>query len=668
MATKNLKSNLKGRIKKVKTNNFLVPLFEAVSNSIHAIEELANGKGSIEIQIIRNPKQTELGIDSEKAISGFKITDNGAGFTDENMASFEEVDSTYKESKGGKGIGRISWLKFFESAEVSSTFLQSTSLLRREFQFTPNGIEDEKIIPLKSDATFETIISLDPIKIQWEKGSKKSLEDIGIYFIEHFISWLVTDSMPQLIIKDGAAKLNLKTKYDQTIGKNQIVGNIQLKGKSFTVTGFKNYVSSSTHTIFLCGHKRVADFYHLSKRDKFFNRQFTDENLKKYSYSLFVESEYLDNLVNDDRDGFRFPEDGSLSAAIEGDISKSEVLTAATEIVKKHLSKEIEEKKSSNSETVKAYVYENAPQYRSVIHNNVEAIANIHDSEPEKIDIELRRLQFEQEVKTREEITILLKEAEKSESKDKDEWNKKANEVISKLSDSGKASLASYIVQRKMILDLLKRKLEISGDKYAKESAIHELIFPMRNTSDEVTHEQQNLWIVDERLSYHYYLASDKKLSSIPEEDIKSGKEPDVIVFNRPIALNDRPETEKIESIVILEFKRPGESAVKGVKNPVDQILDYMDIIISEKAQTRSGRPLNINKGSHFYGYAICELDQELKKALGRLQMKPTPDERGMFGYFPDQNAYIEVISYDKMLDDAFKRNRILFDKLHLQK
>lgn len=668
MATKNLKSNLQGRIKKVKTNNFLVPLFEAVSNSIHAIEELAKDKGSIEIQIIRNPRQTELGIDSEKAISGFKITDNGSGFSDENMASFEEVDSTYKEAKGGKGIGRISWLKFFETTDVSSTFRQSQNLLRREFRFTPNGIEDEKIMPLKADATFETIVSLDPIKTQWEKNSRKSLEDIGICLIEHFISWLVTDSMPQVLIKDGAAKLNLKSKYDQTIGKNQIVEKIQLKGKSFTVTGFKNYVSNSTHTIFLCGHKRVADFYHLAKRDRFFNRQFTDENLRKYSYSLFVESDYLDTLVNDDRDGFRFPEDGSLSSAVEGDISKAEILNSATDVVKKHLSKEIEEKKNSNSETVKAYVYESAPQYRSVIHNNLEAIANIHDSEPEKIDIELRRLQFEEEVRTREEISALLKEAEKSDAKDKDEWNKKATEVISKLSESGKASLASYIVQRKMILDLLKRKLEISGDKYAKEAAIHELIFPMRNTSDEVTHEQQNLWIVDERLSYHYYLASDKKLSSIPDEDIKSGKEPDIIVFNRPIALNDRPDTEKIESIVILEFKRPGESAVKGDKNPVDQMLDYMDIIISQKAKARTGRPLNITQGTHFYGYAICELDQDLKKVLGRLQMKSTPDGRGMFGYFPEHNAYIEVISYDKMLDDAFKRNRILFEKLHIPK
>jgi len=32
----------------------------------------------------------------------------------------------------------------------------------------------------------------------------------------------------------------------------------------------------------------------------------------------------------------------------------------------------------------------------------------------------------------------------------------------------------------------------------------------------------------------------------------------------------------------------------------------------------------------------------------------------------PPYNAYIEIISYDKLLEDANKRNQVLFDKLNL--
>lgn len=38
--------------------------------------------------------------------------------------------------------------------------------------------------------------------------------------------------------------------------------------------------------------------------------------------------------------------------------------------------------------------------------------------------------------------------------------------------------------------------------------------------------------------------------------------------------------------------------------------------------------------------------------------------ERDFFGYNSPRGAYIEVISYDKLIKDAKKRNQVLFDKL----
>jgi len=44
----------------------------------------------------------------------------------------------------------------------------------------------------------------------------------------------------------------------------------------------------------------------------------------------------------------------------------------------------------------------------------------------------------------------------------------------------------------------------------------------------------------------------------------------------------------------------------------------------------------------------------------------PTPDRLGYFGYNQSLSAYVEVLSYDKLLQYAKRRNRILFDKLNL--
>jgi len=137
-------------------------------------------------------------------------------------------------------------------------------------------------------------------------------------------------------------------------------------------------------------------------------------------------------------------------------------------------------------------------------------------------------------------------------------------------------------------------------------------------------------------------------------------------VFNRPIALNDRHENERLDSVVIIEFKRPGETGVEGQRNPLLQIQEYIEHIRDGDATTRTGVPIPRSDSMYFFGYVICDLHEALKKVLKRANMRETADGRGMFGFFEQHRAYIEVISYGKMLDDARKRNRILFDKLKL--
>ena len=131
--------NLRGRIKNfnLPKNQPLIPLFEAIVNSIHAIDErkkLGEDFNSyIMIKIIRS-NQLSFGANELSPISSFEIIDNGVGFNEENLNSFMESDSTYKAAIGGKGVGRFSWLIAFEKADIESIYWDHNCYVKRKFR------------------------------------------------------------------------------------------------------------------------------------------------------------------------------------------------------------------------------------------------------------------------------------------------------------------------------------------------------------------------------------------------------------------------------------------------------------------------------------------------------------------------------------------------------
>ena len=41
------------------------------------------------------------------------------------------------------------------------------------------------------------------------------------------------------------------------------------------------------------------------------------------------------------------------------------------------------------------------------------------------------------------------------------------------------------------------------------------LVFPMHSTNAGIPYNEQNLWMIDERLTYHSFIASDKQLRTL---------------------------------------------------------------------------------------------------------------------------------------------------------
>ena len=229
----------------------------------------------------------------------------------------------------------------------------------------------------------------------------------------------------------------------------------------------------------------------------------------------------------------------------------------------------------------------------------------------------------------------------------------------------GQANLAKYVAQRRVILDLFERSLGAGRDgKYSLENDVHRIIFPLKNTSEEVPEDQQNLWIVDERLAYHAFLASDKELRSVPVVAMDSKDRPDLIVFNNPLAFADGGPS--YSSVVVVEFKRPVREQFSDEDNPIPQVYGYVAHVRNGRAKDRRGRPLLVKQETPFYCYVIGDLTPKMRQFAEEAALIAAPDGLGYFGFNPNRNAYIEVVSYDKLLQDAKKRNRVFFEKLNI--
>ena len=101
-----LTTGLKGRLRNTNLpkSHALFPLYEAVVNSIHSIDERIKNdkefeisKAYIKVKIIRSAQKS---LDNSKSdITGFEIVDNGIGLNSKNYESFPQIlDSEYKKS------------------------------------------------------------------------------------------------------------------------------------------------------------------------------------------------------------------------------------------------------------------------------------------------------------------------------------------------------------------------------------------------------------------------------------------------------------------------------------------------------------------------------------------------------------------------------------------
>lgn len=649
--------------------NVYTPLIEAIVNSIQAIEDSGRTDGEITVTLKRSIQAT-LGIeDALPEISDIEIEDNGIGFNKKNRDSFDELFSELKKEKYGcKGFGRFMFLKYFDTIQVSSVFLEADEHKKRTFEFGKgkNIIENEVVTSTAENNT-KTTINFNNLR---EGKLDKKLDTIARKVLEKLLIYFIRDDYqcPKITLKEedgGIIVLNeYLTNKDQMAIKEVTSQEFELTNKEqsekFQIKIFKIFFPNHQRSrISLTAdnrgvtsvllHQYVPEF-----EDDFFE-EIKSENggtvRKDFFIKSYVLGDYLNSNVTLEREGFKFSEKSDLFFPF----SKEEIEKEAARITQESFGEDIKTRKDKKKGRIYNYVNTEAPWYSNYLDDiNIDAIP--YNASNEAIEAELHKAKLTQEQKNKQQVKQILE----GESGDIPET---VGDLIKSITVSGESDLARYVCNRKAILDLLEKLLKRNDDGSAKyEEDVHNVIFPMGKDSHSLNYEDHNLWLLDERLVFSQYIASDKKISST-----KSPTEPDLVVFDQKRAFR-QGDNEFSNPLTIFEFKRPKRTNYDQKDDPILQVGNYIEEIRAGKYETPEGvEKIKVNDCTPVYAFVVCDIVDKIKAFAKQHQLVQSPDQEGYFGFHTGYKMYIEIISFKKLMKDARLRNKIFFHKLGIE-
>jgi len=669
------KINIDRIVKDIKTRStILTPIIEAVCNSIDAINPNRTD-GIIDI-VIKRSGQLSLELESSKTqseIVAIDIIDNGEGFTEANRESFDTFRSGLKSQKGGKGFGRFMYLKYFNHVTVESIYKFENEYLKRSFTFGHSDeiIEDEvieRIEPSENTKT-GTVLHLSSIKTH---DIDKGIDVIARKLVERLLVFFATsdDHMPRICIKEednsNSIVLNDYVGNNSDIVQVGETKTIKIQGKTstydFFVKVYKIYYSAITNKICLTANKREVTESPLHTFVPEFKETMSEiidgKAQKNYMIKVYVQGNYLDDNVTTERDAFNFSKDEDSFF----DLSERSIYTHAAKIAETFFKDAIQERFNAKKKSIEHYVYSQAPWNKILLDelqlDNIPV--DISDFEKEML---FQKMKFEKEQKARIAINEIISNSENDELPSENELEADIQEILKIVTEGQKNDLAHYVCQRKKIIELydeLRKRMD--NGKPHKESELHNLFFPMINTDRQTEYESNNLWLIDERFNFTQYIASDKVISKVDH------KEPDLALFFEEGKFFRNGDNVITSPIAIVEFKRPKRTNYPADENPIQQALEYAEKILQGKYEMPEGLEEVIidRKNTPVYVYIICDIVDKIRRFASYAQLSPTPDGQGYIGYNRDLNAYIEIKSFKKVIDDAKMRNQIFFHKLGL--
>lgn len=673
--------NIENRVRKLpKPANYsqaLQPLFEAVSNALYAIEDRVvlgmteRGRVSIDITNLTDPGKFRV-----------EIADNGIGLDADRYEAFQTIDTDYKRTRGGKGVGRLFWLDAFDRIKVESMFMEGGSIKRRCFAFALSNDEQilEENLPngyVGRQELGTTVICEGLRGTSYQKAFPKQKAAFLRYFSAHFIAdFLVGNGASVQVSLDGEFTTYPEAVADLVVGRDLETGEFEIEdyGK-FSVRGFACDKEASTgldgnHQLHLLANGRTVES---RKVDGLIGLSTIEAGSRDDLYFHgCVASEYLDERVNEGRTAFNLPE------AILKEISRMCVEQVRATVLAEQMVGYSACRRQNYDDFVSRhpiYGFDDPEVQLTRVPFNAQT--------PEEFATGLVKYQIrrdEERQATMENVIELLAKGEDI----PESFAERLQKAVQEVQSSEQLALAQHVVRRKLVLDLMGKLLtrvrERDGkkDDYHLERTLHSFIVPMHiigNDANEKRSRAHDLWILDERLAFTRAFSSDKRFDALLKESENSERS-DLIVWDfasglgvaDPARDGETVDTSRpLDKVMIVEFKKPGRTQYGSEDQIHFQITKYIDELREGEIEGFGRQRIRISKDCVFYCYVVADIEGDLKRQLSTW----AKSANGQGRFMPlqgDVNGSIEIIQWQDLVNDAWARNEATLYAARLRK
>ncbi len=609
-------------------------MYEAISNSLEA------NATQINLEIITNGQsKEELKLGLKPLIIGFKIIDNGEGFTDENITSFNEYMSPLKRKQGCKGIGHFTWLKVFNNIHIESYTSQQLVKFDFNLKYNPNNIHKEP-----NNSVPKTSIIFSGLT-QHNKAKEADIDDIIQNIQEHLL-----------------IKLFLKKKNKETFNINVICGSLQksidnetvpdLEDETFTIqeqitNDKKNFLFKLYYAFFSNGKNKRDTFYCGNGRvvRRFLKSVKVDYLPEKDSTIMLLTSDYFDGKVNDIRSDFTFNVSDN-NPSVQNPIPFPDINEKLQQKIDEIIVNRYPSLQNDNEKVVEDCIKEYPYLAKYIKKDN--SLIKI-----KKSIIENAEKMF---LKEKEYVKNNFNKLLSSKNIDNEEYKKS----IEKINEISARELAQYFMYRGEIIKALGNLQNQNED----EDKLHILFMPKGNKSvkDSKKYYDTNVWLLDDKYMAYSEIYSDVKIKSIKEaianmnlKEYGVNKEPDLAIFYNT---NNSP----YKDLVVVEFKALNVG-------PDRKITAYTEI--NRNIKFIAGQSDNIR---NIYGYVITKIDNEFQEYIESQAGIKTLFSNGSTPYYylyneniKDKNGikkdcHIYFVSTETIYSDAKSRNDTFLD------
>lgn len=639
---------------------FEQPLIETIANSLEAEAT------EIEVDFFVDNSQKQVedeNINIVRRINGFKIKDNGKGFTPENIDSFTKFKSHLKRKLGCKGVGRFTWLKVYENILIESQTEESFV----KFSFNKNfSIDDIQSTPKQSterytSITFNDVTTLYKRFAKPENKKDKDVDERTIADLKAIKEQLATHFLVKFFLLHEKEKRNFRIVLN--LGEEQeIISNeniTKLNKKEFEILDtldmslnpkyyhfilFYNYFEASNKTAiqsYCSAGRLVAPFTDTVKISSLPN---TNLHL-----NMLLTSEYFDERTTEERNDFSFSKN-EVNRTTVNPIPLNEINNELKQVINEILLEKFPNLNQNNSTVIEECIEERPylGKYIRLDNSTIKTKAEV--------------LNDAEKAYRKEKIEVRANFAKMLESK---KYTDKAifMENISKVNDISARELAEYFLYREQIILGLNKLIE---DNSSIENDLHELFMPKHTISDyessELSKYDSNIWLLDDKFMPYLKAYSDIEINTIKEQIAQNMqkitgelKKPDMTIF-----YNNVDSIHK--DIVMVEFKALNVSADRKIA-AYSEINRNLQFILKGIDNIRT-----------MHGYIITELDTEFCEYLEAqpgIEALFTTGEAPMYYYFngnlKDSNnnkkgCHIYILSASTICSDAQSRNKIFLD------